>query len=73
MTLANGMTPADGRTHRTPTPRFRDPRSGQMGRILLGLRYVSVIKLAGGGTRFYVEVTRADGAHDLRTVHVPAS
>ena len=38
-----------------------------------GLRYVSVVGLADGGTRFYVEVTRPDGAHDLRTVHVPAT
>ena len=32
-----------------------------------GLRYVSTVPLADGSTRFYVEVTRADGAHDLRT------
>ena len=38
-----------------------------------GLRYVSVVGLADGETRFYVEVTRPHGAHDLRTVHVPAS
>lgn len=38
-----------------------------------GLRYVSVVGLADGSTRFYVEVTRADGAHDLRTVLVPAT
>jgi hypothetical protein len=32
-----------------------------------GLRYVSTVPLADGSTRFYVEVTRADGGHDLRT------
>ena len=32
-----------------------------------GLRYVSTVRLADGSTRFYVEVTRVDGAHDLRT------
>jgi len=31
------------------------------------LRYVSTVPPADGSTRFYVEVTRADGAHDLRT------
>jgi hypothetical protein len=32
-----------------------------------GLRYVSTVRIEDGSTRFYVEVTRADGAHDLRT------
>lgn len=32
-----------------------------------GLRYLSVLPLADGRTRLYYEVTRADGAHELRT------
>ncbi|HEX4699984.1 MAG TPA: hypothetical protein VH857_11580 [Actinomycetes bacterium] len=36
-----------------------------------GARYVTTVDAAGGGTRFYLEVTRPDGAHDLRTVLVP--
>jgi hypothetical protein len=35
-----------------------------------GLRYLSVIE-QGGGYRLYYEVTRADGAHDLRTEYAP--
>jgi hypothetical protein len=31
------------------------------------LRYVAVVPLPDGGTRFYFEASRADGAHDLMT------
>ncbi len=37
-----------------------------------GLRYADVDVLPDGGTRWYYEATRADGAHELRTVLVPA-
>lgn len=36
-----------------------------------GLRYVTFVSLDDGSTRYYAEVTRPDGAHDLRTVLVP--
>jgi hypothetical protein len=38
-----------------------------------GLRYVSALRLPGGDTRLYYEVTRPDGAHELRTTLVAAS
>ena len=37
-----------------------------------GLRYVTAVPLPDGTVRLYVEVTRADGAHDLRTLLVAA-
>lgn len=38
-----------------------------------GLRYASMLAEPGGALRVYYEVTRADGAHDLRTQFVPAA
>lgn len=35
------------------------------------LRYVVAVPLRKGGTRFYFEAARADGAHDLRTQVLP--
>jgi hypothetical protein len=32
-----------------------------------GLRYLCILPLPGGGERYYYEMTRADGAHELRT------
>jgi hypothetical protein len=36
-----------------------------------GLRYCDVVPLPGGGARWFYEATRADGAHELRTVLLP--
>ena len=37
-----------------------------------GLRYCDVVPVPGGGARWFYEATRADGAHELRTVLLPA-
>jgi hypothetical protein len=37
-----------------------------------GLRYADVVALPGGGARWFYEATRWDGAHELRTVLLPA-
>lgn len=37
-----------------------------------GARYLTAVPLRDGSTRFYVEVSRPDGAHDLRTLLAPA-
>ena len=36
-----------------------------------GLRYADAVPLPDGGTRWFYEATRADGAHELRTVLLP--
>jgi hypothetical protein len=36
-----------------------------------GLRYTDVVVLPDGGARWFYEATRADGAHELRTVLLP--
>ena len=59
-------TSTDGRTLvAEDLPVIRSPHSDG------ALRYVSAVALPGGGTRFYFEAARADGAHDLMTSLVP--
>ncbi|MQY09328.1 glycoside hydrolase family protein [Actinomadura macrotermitis] len=49
-------------------PLARSPHHGG------GLRYLCAVPLAAGGWRLYYELTRADGAHELRTeLHLGAS
>ncbi len=36
-----------------------------------GLRYADRVALPEGGARWFFEATRADGAHELRTVVLP--
>ena len=48
-------------------PAAQSPHEGR------GLRYMSVLPLAGGGYRLYYEATCPDGSHDLRTEYVPPS
>ncbi len=52
----------DGRTLKADgDPPLRSPHGDG------ALRYVAVVPLPDGGTRFYFEASRADGAHDLMT------
>jgi hypothetical protein len=44
-----------------PGPAAESPYAGH------GLRYLSILPLPDGGERLYYELTRADGAHELRT------
>jgi hypothetical protein len=55
-----GFTPADhGPLLQSPHPPH-------------GLRYADVVALPDGGARWFYEATRPDGAHELRTVLLPA-
>ena len=36
-----------------------------------GLRYADTVPLPGGDVRWFFEITRPDGAHELRTVLLP--
>ncbi|MDX6203533.1 MAG: hypothetical protein QOJ83_3033 [Frankiales bacterium] len=65
-----GLATIDGPGHLTA---LGDEPVGVSPYGLGGLRYASVVVLPDGSTRFYFEVTRPDGAHDLRTVLVPRS
>jgi len=62
--LATGERTADGR-YGPLRAAGRDPVRSPFGGG--GVRYLSAVPLPGGATRIYYEVTRADGAHELRT------
>ncbi|MGK5113743.1 hypothetical protein [Geodermatophilus sp. CPCC 205506] len=62
LAVANG----DGRFRAAPDgPLLQSPHPPG------GLRYADAVALPGGGTRWFYEATRADGAHELRTVLLP--
>lgn len=46
-------------------PVAQSPHAGR------GLRYLSIVAMPNGGHRLYFEITRPDGAHELRTVLSP--
>ncbi|MEU4561989.1 hypothetical protein AB0F72_26695 [Actinoplanes sp. NPDC023936] len=62
--VARGVRLPDG-TFGPLTAESRDPVGSP--HEPYGLRYLSLVELAGGRQRLYYEATRADGAHDLRT------
>lgn len=62
--LATGALRADGRYGSLAAGRSEPVRSPFGGG---GVRYLSVVPLPGGASRIYYEVSRADGAHELRT------
>jgi hypothetical protein len=58
--IATGLDPTE-LTAVGSAPWVESPYRGR------GLRYVEVLDTADGGRRLYYEMTRADGAHELRT------
>ena len=63
--LAEGSTTFGRFRSTSEQPAAAAPEGGVPGGH--GLRYVDVVALPGGGFRLYYEITRADGAHELRT------
>lgn len=62
--MARGVQLPDGLVgplRAQPGGPVRSPHAGR------GLHYVSAVALPDGGLRLYYEVTRPDGAHELRT------
>jgi len=70
-----GIAVADG-TLPDGSPRFRADGDGpllQSPHPPHGLRYADAVPLPDGTTRWFYEVTREDGGHDLRTVLLPST
>jgi hypothetical protein len=70
-----GLAVADG-TLPDGSPRFRADGDGpllQSPHAPHGLRYADAVPLPDGSTRWFYEVSRADGGHDLRTVLLPSA
>jgi hypothetical protein len=73
-TAAENWEERTGLAVRGPDGRFRAAADGpllQSPHPPSGLRYADVVALPGGGARWFYEATRADGAHELRTVLLP--
>jgi hypothetical protein len=66
-----GADGAEGTGVAAPDGGFGRFRAVDGGPAVVGVRHLEVLPLRGGDYRLYYEVTRSDGAHELRTELVP--